>query len=129
MGMLVVFKAHPRTVGVTPIIGALRGGGGVFSIGIYIATRRHSLLSRILRVFRVGPSCSLGVVGSKRSLCSVADQMLLRLESILVRTGPSIMLIRNSAAASVTTSLTTFCTRVPIYRIRTNLHARGVCDP
>lgn len=59
----------------------------------------------------------------------MATHILAKVHSILGGTGPSIMLIRNSAAASATTTLTTFCRRVPMNRMRTNLHARGVCDP
>lgn len=128
-GVVLIFKAHPRTVGVTPLIGRFRGCPRRFGAVMYIANRRHRVLSRILRVFSVAPSCSLGVVGRKRSLCSIATHILAKVQSILGRTRPSIILIRNSAAASATSTLTTFCRRVPIKRMRTKLHARGVCDP
>lgn len=127
--VVLIFKAHPRTVGVYPLIGRLRGRRDRFGAIIYMANRRHRVLSRMLRVFSVGPSCSLGVVGRNRSLCSVATQILANVHSIFGGYGPSIILIRKSAAASATSTLTTFCRRVPIKRIRTNLHARGVCDP
>lgn len=128
-GIVLIFNAHPRTVGVTPLIGRFRGRPGQMRAIIYMAKRRQRVLSRILGVFSVGPSCSLGVVGRKRSLCSIATHILANVHSMLGRMGPSIMLMRKSAAASATTTLTTFCRRVPIKRIRTNLHARGVCDP
>lgn len=124
-----MFKAQPRTVGVTPLMGTLRQSARRFRAGIYIATRRHRVLSRMLRMFNVMPRCSLGVVTPKRSLCSVASGMLLNLHSMFGRFTPGIMLMRNSAAASVTTNLTTFCRRVGMKRMRTNLHACSVLSP
>lgn len=126
---MLIFNAHPRTVGVTPLIGTLRESARRFRAGIYIATRRHRVLSRMLRIFSVVPSCSLGVVTPGRSLCSVAAGILLNLHSILGSFYPSAILMRKSAAASVTTSLTTFCQRITIKRIRTNLHACSVLSP
>lgn len=127
-GMLIVFKAEPRTVGVYPLILRLGGDRGLRAL-IYIAKRRERVLGRILSVFGIIPSCSVTVVGGKRSLASIAATVLAKVERVLEGRGPSVILIRKSASATFTTSLTTFCRRVPMKRIRTKLHACGVGSP
>lgn len=126
--MVLIFNAQPRTVGVYPLIGRLGGHRRLRAI-IYIANRRHRVLSVILRTFSIGPSCSLSVVGSGRALFSIAAGVLGHVGRMLRGRGPSIILMRNSASAAFMATLTYFCLRVPINRIRTNLHACGVCDP
>lgn len=128
IGIVAIFNAQPRTVGVTPIIRSLLTRPRVRA-GIYLATRRQRVLSRIISLFGLPISCSLSVVEDKRSLCSVASHILHKLRRMLRGRGPSCILIRKSAAAAFATSLTTFCGRVGIKRIRTKLHAKSLTTP
>lgn len=120
--MVAIFKAHPRTVGVTPLILTLETSRHFRTVAA-IATRRHRVLSSTLRVFGVGPSCSLGLVRGKRALRRVASSILAGVSNIVGGTSPSVVLIRKSAAAAFTTTLTNFCGRGALKRIRTKLQA------
>lgn len=126
--ILSLFNAHPRNVGVTPLIRNLTNAGNVRDV-IYAANRRQRVLSRMLRLFSVGIRRSLSIVLPKRALGNLFTHLVAQISALLRRIGPSYILIRNSASATATYDLTTFRQHVPVKRIRTNLHANSLARP
>lgn len=127
--ILVSLGTRPEAIKLAPVILELQRYPNNFQV-IVVATSQHrEMLHQVLDIFNIVPDYDLRIMVQNQSLSDVVAKILKRMEAVLEKTKPDLMLIQGDASSAFTSALAAYYGRIPIAHIEAGLRTYDKYSP
>lgn len=117
----VIFGTRPDTIKLAPLILELYKHPQFFSV-VSIATAQHrQMLDDVLSVFGIVPQYDLNVMSEKQSLSYLTQILLSKLDDVLRREMPDMVIVQGDTATTFAASLCAFYHKIPVMHVEAGL--------
>lgn len=125
----VIFGTRPDTIKLAPIILELQKDTKRFDI-ITIATAQHRhMLDQVLAVFGIQPHFDLNIMQPRQTLASLTSNTLQRLDDVLQRAKPDMVLVQGDTTTTMVGSLAAFYRGIPVGHVEAGLRTNDKQNP
>ena len=127
--IMVVMGTRPEAIKLCPVVARLRSEPSQFDTRI-VATHQHEqMLDQVLNVFGVRPDYDLNLMRSNQTLNEVASRLLRRIDPILVKERPNLVLVQGDTVTACLAGLASFYRRIPIGHVEAGLRTGDYYSP
>lgn len=127
--IMIVFGTRPEVIKLAPVILELKKYSSKVK-PITVTTAQHrEMLDQILKIFNLKPDYDLNIMKSNQSLFDVASTALIKLEAILKKVNPDIILIQGDTTTSFITGLAAYFLKIPIGHVEAGLRTHDKYHP
>lgn len=125
----VIFGTRPDTIKLAPVILELKKYPQDFKV-IAIATAQHrQMLDQVLSVFNIIPDYDLNVMVPKQSLATLTKNTLEKLDAILEKEEPDMVLVQGDTTTTFVGSLAAFYRQIPVGHVEAGLRTNDKANP
>ncbi|MBI2430364.1 MAG: UDP-N-acetylglucosamine 2-epimerase (non-hydrolyzing) [Ignavibacteriales bacterium] len=127
--LAVIFGTRPDTIKLAPLILELQKHPQFFTL-VTIATAQHrTMLDDVLSVFGIAPDYDLNVMSEKQSLSVLTQSLMAKLDEVLGKEKPDMVIVQGDTATTFTASLCAFYHRIPVVHIEAGLRTKDKYYP
>lgn len=126
--VLAIVGTRPDAVKMAPVVRALRAEEA-FRPTLVATAQHREMLDQVLRLFDLAPDVDLDVMRPRQSLVGITTRTLERLDEVIARVRPSMVLVQGDAAPSFCGALVAFYHRVAVGHVEAGLRTRNKYHP
>lgn len=126
--ILVVFGTRPEAVKMCPVIKELQAQSS-FQVTICVTGQHRELLTQMLSIFDIKPDIDLAVMKPRQNLIDLTTVILEKIQVVLKRNKPDIVLIHGDTTTALATALACFYLHIPIGHIEAGLRTYDLTHP
>jgi UDP-N-acetylglucosamine 2-epimerase (non-hydrolysing) len=125
----VIFGTRPDTIKLASIILELKKEKKFFKV-ITIATAQHrQMLDQVLNIFKIVPDYDLNIMVPKQSLVTLTKNTIGRLDEVLLKEQPDMVLVQGDTTTTMVGSLVAFYHQIPVGHIEAGLRTNDKANP
>lgn len=123
MKVIFIFGTRPEGIKLAPIIKKLPDS-------IICVTGQHSkMLQQVLKIFNIKPKYNLQVMKRNQSLFNITVNVLLKLENILKKENPDIVIVQGDTTTTFIGSLCAFYLKIKVAYVEAGLRSNNKYQP
>jgi UDP-N-acetylglucosamine 2-epimerase (non-hydrolysing) len=127
--VLAVFGTRPDAVKMAPVVRALASHPSEFS-AVVVATAQHrQMLDQVLEVFDIRPDYDLDIMTEQQSLIDISVRTLGRLDEVLPKIAPDLVMVQGDAAPCFLGALAAFYRKIPVAHVEAGLRTADKYQP
>lgn len=126
--VLTVFGTRPEAIKMAPVVRALERDPAFTSV-ICTTGQHREMLDQVLELFDIAPDEDLGVMTAGQSLTGLTSAMLQRLEPVLQRHRPDVVLVHGDTTTTLAASIAAFYQRIPVAHVEAGLRTNDRKQP
>lgn len=127
--ILIVFGTRPEAIKLAPIILKLRNFSQDFIVKICLTGQHREMLDQVLDLFKIKFDYDLKIMKSSQNLCQITSNILLKLNPILVKFDPDIVMVHGDTATSFAASLAAYYNKIKIAHVEAGLRTNNLYSP
>ena len=127
--ILVVFGTRPEAVKMAPLVLALREHSKEFEPRVAVTAQHREMLDQVLRLFGIRPNHDLGIMRPGQSLTDVSVRALARLEPVLKKERPDMVLVHGDTSTTLMATLAAFYQKIPVGHVEAGLRSHDDTNP
>jgi UDP-N-acetylglucosamine 2-epimerase (non-hydrolysing) len=125
----VIFGTRPDTIKLAPIILELQKDKKRFDV-VNIATAQHRhMLDQVLDAFGIQPHFDLNIMQPRQSLAALTSTTLNKLDGVLQRSKPDMVLVQGDTTTTMVGSLAGFYHGIPVGHVEAGLRTHDKHNP
>lgn len=121
--ILLVFGTRPEAIKMAPVSMELAKFKRDFDCRIAVTGQHRGLLAPVLRFFRIKPHHDLDVMRSEQTLTDVSTRVLKRLEPVLKKERPDLVLVHGDTTTACMAALAAFYQHIPVGHVEAGLRS------
>jgi len=125
---LLIFGTRPEAIKLAPVIRELKRRPA-FRVRTCVTAQHRQLLDQVLDVFGLRPDHDLNIMTQGQSLFNVTARTLERLDPVLRRERPDIVLVQGDTTTALAAALAAFYHRVPVAHVEAGLRTYDLDQP
>ena len=118
--VLCVFGTRPEAIKMAPVVLALRKAEG-FQVRVCVTAQHRQMLDPVLALFGIRPDADLNVMRQDQSLTDITAEVLQKMEPVLKKDRPDLVLVHGDTTTSLAASLAAFYQRIPVGHVEAGL--------
>jgi UDP-N-acetylglucosamine 2-epimerase (non-hydrolysing) len=127
--LMIVFGTRPEVIKLAPVIAELRKHPRTFStVTCFTAQHRH-MCEGLLRFFSIEPDYDLNIMTEKQSLMDIATRTMRRLDGILAREKPDMVIVQGDTTSAFASALLAFYRHIPVGHVEAGLRTNNIWNP
>ncbi|HLW47116.1 MAG TPA: UDP-N-acetylglucosamine 2-epimerase (non-hydrolyzing) [bacterium] len=127
--VVAVFGTRPDAVKMAPVVRALAAHPSEFS-PVVVATAQHrQMLDQVLDVFDLHPDYDLDIMTEQQSLVDISVRTLARLDEVLPKIAPDLVMVQGDAAPCFLGALAAFYRKIPVAHVEAGLRTEDKYQP
>lgn len=123
-----VFGTRPEAIKMAPLIKVLEEQENIKVITTVTAQHRE-MLDQVLNLFKINPAYDLEIMKPRQSLTGITVEVLSKLEPIISRENPDLVLVQGDTATTFAGSLAAFYHRIPVGHVEAGLRTYNKYSP
>jgi UDP-N-acetylglucosamine 2-epimerase len=127
--VLLVFGTRPEAIKLCPVVRALKAQPDRFEVRVCATAQHRQMLDQVLSVFGVTPDHDLDVMRDGQSLAEVSSRMFERLDPVLQRDAPGLVLVQGDTTTTLCGALAAFYRDIPVGHIEAGLRSGDMRQP
>ena len=126
--VMIVFGTRPEAIKMAPVIKELEKSPTL--IPVVVVTGQHrEMLDQVLMLFNIRVDYDLEVMKKNQTLTHITAEILRRLEPILQKEKPAIVLVHGDTTTTLAASIASFYQRIPIGHVEAGLRTHQKFSP
>lgn len=125
---MLVFGTRPEAIKMCPIIKELKKHSDI-EIVVCITGQHREMLNQILDVFRVVPNYNLEIMKDSQTLFDITHAILKRIQSILEKEVPDIVLVHGDTTSAFAAALACFYMKISVGHVEAGLRTYNKYSP
>jgi len=125
---LLIFGTRPEAIKLAPLIPELRAQGS-FRVQVCVTGQHRELLDQVLEVFEITPDYDLELMRPDQSLFNITAEGLRRLEPVLRRSAPDLVIVQGDASSAFVGALAAFYRKIPLAHVEAGLRTGDLWRP
>ena len=126
--VLFVFGTRPEAIKLSPLILAMRQRGE-FEARVCVTAQHREMLDAMLARFGVEADDDLDVMAPDQPLSRLTARILERLDGVLVRQRPQLVLVQGDTTTTMAGALAAFYRRIPVGHVEAGLRTGDLSQP
>lgn len=126
--VLSVFGTRPEAIKMCPLIKELERREELESI-VCVSGQHRQMLDQVLELFAVRPAYDLELMKERQTLTSITTGVLQKLEEVLKRTAPDLVLVHGDTTTSASAALAAFYQKIPVGHVEAGLRTYDRYSP
>ena len=127
--VLVIFGTRPEAIKMAPVILKLRTMSKEIRTVVCVTAQHREMLDQVLDIFEIKPDYDLGIMKKNQTLFDVTVQGLKKLEDILKKDKPDIILVQGDTTTTFIASLAAYYLKIKIGHIEAGLRTKDKYNP
>jgi UDP-N-acetylglucosamine 2-epimerase (non-hydrolysing) len=127
--MLIVFGTRPEAIKMAPVIKKLRSKGSKLKVIVCVTAQHRKMLDQVLKLFDITPNYDLDIMKENQSLFDITLEGLRKLEDILRKEMPDIILVQGDTTTTFIASLAAYYLKIKIGHIEAGLRTKDKFNP
>ena len=127
--ILLIFGTRPEAIKLAPVILKLRAKSKELRTIVCVTAQHREMLDQVLDIFQIKPDYDLGIMKQNQSLFDVTVNGLKKLEGILRKEKPDIILVQGDTTTTFIASLAAYYLKIKIGHIEAGLRTKDKFNP
>ena len=127
--VLAVFGTRPDAVKMAPVVRALAARPSEFAPVIVATAQHRQMLDQVLDVFDLHPDYDLDIMTEQQSLVDISVRTLARLDDVLPKIAPDLVVVQGDAAPCFLGALAAFYRKIPVAHVEAGLRTADKYQP
>jgi UDP-N-acetylglucosamine 2-epimerase (non-hydrolysing) len=127
--VLFVFGTRPEAIKLAPVINRLRLRRQEFQLIVCVTAQHREMLDHVLDLFEIQPDYDLNIMENDQSLFDVTVKGLRRLEKVLKKEKPDIVLVQGDTTTTLVASLAAYYLKIKTGHIEAGLRTEDRFNP
>jgi UDP-N-acetylglucosamine 2-epimerase (non-hydrolysing) len=129
MKVFIIFGTRPEAIKMAPVIAELKRHPNAFNVFVVATGQHREMLDQVLSLFKIQLDYNLDIMQPKQSLAQITNRILQRLDNILEKESPDIILVQGDTTTTFTSALVAFYRQIPIGHIEAGLRTHNKYNP
>lgn len=126
--VLSVFGTRPETIKMAPLVKELERREEIESI-VCVTGQHRQMLDQVLHAFDIHPDYDLNIMKPGQTLAGITEAILQKMEEVLEKTAPDIVLVHGDTTTAFATALSAFYHKIPVGHIEAGLRTYNKYSP
>lgn len=126
---MIVFGTRPEAVKMAPVVLGFKKYPAEFDPRVVVTAQHRGLLDQVLRLFQIRPHHDLDIMRPGQSLTDISVRALERLEPVIKKEQPSLVLVHGDTSTALMAALAAFYQHVPVGHVEAGLRSRDLHNP
>lgn len=128
MKVLVVFGTRPEAIKMCPLILELKKNKDIETV-ICLTGQHREMLYQVLDIFNIREDYNLDIMKNRQTLTTITTSILARIEPVLLREKPDIVLVHGDTTTSYAAALAAFYQKIPVGHVEAGLRTGDMYSP
>lgn len=126
--ILLVFGTRPEAIKMCPLVNELKTRDTI-QTAVCVTGQHRQMLDQVLEVFNVIPDYDLSIMKERQTLFDVTTSILNKIEEVLKKEKPDIVLVHGDTSTTFATALACFYLQIPIGHVEAGLRTYNIYSP
>ncbi len=126
--VMLVFGTRPEAIKMCPLVNELKSRQA-FKTVVCVTGQHKQMLEQVLNVFKVVPDYDLSIMKGNQSLFSITVDILERIQAVLQKESPDIVLVHGDTSTTFVTALSCFYMQIPVGHVEAGLRTYNIYSP
>ena len=126
--VLTIFGTRPEAIKMAPLVKELESRESIESI-VCVTAQHREMLDQVLKVFSVIPDYNLHIMQEKQTLFDITNRILLKIQDVLEREKPSVVLVHGDTTTTFATALACYYMQIPVGHVEAGLRTYNIYSP
>ena len=124
--VLTIFGTRPEAIKLAPVISELKIA---FDMHVCVTGQHKDMLNQVMQVFDIVPDHDLDIMSDNQKLGETNARILVKLDRVLARVKPDIVLVQGDTTTAFAASLASFYQGIPVGHIEAGLRTHDLSSP
>jgi UDP-N-acetylglucosamine 2-epimerase (non-hydrolysing) len=129
INILLCMGTRPEGIKLAPVINLLKKRPEAFEFKICSTGQHREMLDQVFKFFEIDPDYDLDLMTEDQSLDYLSSRILNKMNKILDRTGPSVILIQGDTTTAFLTALSAFYKKIRVGHVEAGLRTYDKYSP
>ena len=125
--ILLVFGTRPEAIKMAPIVKELQNRK--IEAKVCVTAQHRQMLDQVLDLFAIKPDYDLNIMQENQNLYTLTSQILLKMQDVLYKEKPDIVLVHGDTTTTFATSLASFYQKIAVGHIEAGLRTHNLYAP
>lgn len=126
--VLVVFGTRPEAIKMAPVVKELGCHDAIRTV-VCVTAQHRAMLDQVLEVFHINPDYDLNIMKPGQSLTSITTAVLNKMEKVLLKEKPDLVLVHGDTTTAMATALAAFYQQIPVGHVEAGLRTYNIDSP
>lgn len=127
--VLVCLGTRPEGIKMAPVIKALENQNDRFDFKVCSTGQHREMLEKILDFFEINPDFNLDLMTENQSLSSLSSKVMSRMDDVIEKSRPDIVLIQGDTTTAFLTALSSFYKKIKVGHVEAGLRTYNKYSP
>lgn len=128
MKVMSVFGTRPEAIKMCPLVKQLEQEKGIESI-VCLTGQHREMLQQVIDIFGTNVHYNLDIMQPKQTLTTITTSVLEKMETVLVKEKPDIVLVHGDTSTSFVAALAAFYQQIPVGHVEAGLRTYDKYSP
>lgn len=128
MKVLMVFGTRPEAIKMCPLAIELKRTNGIECI-VCLTGQHKEMLKQVMNAFEVKEDYNLDIMTNRQTLTTITILILQKIEPILIKEQPDIVLVHGDTTTSYAAALAAFYQQIPVGHVEAGLRTGDIYSP
>jgi len=125
---MVVFGTRPEAIKMCPLVIELKMRKSIKTV-VCVTAQHRQMLDHVLEAFSIKPDYDLSVMKHNQTLFDITINILDKIQSVLERVQPDIVLVHGDTSTAFATALACFYLKIPVGHVEAGLRTGSIYSP
>lgn len=126
--IMLVFGTRPEAIKMCPLVNELKSRKA-FKTVVCTTGQHKSMLEQVMVAFKVKEDYNLCIMKEKQTLFDVTSSILLKIQEVLIKEKPDIVLVHGDTSTTFATALACFYMQIPVGHVEAGLRTYNIMSP
>ena len=126
--VMLIFGTRPEAIKMCPLVKELQGRKTIDTL-VCVTGQHKEMLDQVLKVFSVIPDYNLHIMQEKQTLFDITNRILLKIQDVLEREKPSVVLVHGDTTTTFATALACYYMQIPVGHVEAGLRTYNIYSP
>ena len=127
-GILSVFGTRPEAIKMCPLVKELEANSNIESI-VCLTGQHREMLQQVIDIFDTKVDYNLDIMRPRQTLTTITADVLMKLEEVLKKVQPDIVLVHGDTTTSFVAALAAFYQQIPVGHVEAGLRTFDKYSP
>lgn len=128
MKVLIVFGTRPEAIKMCPLILEMKNRPEMETV-VCLTGQHKEMLKQVMDAFNISETYNLNIMKTRQTLTSITASILEKLEPILLKENPDIVLVHGDTTTSFAAALAAFYQKIPVGHVEAGLRTNDIYSP
>lgn len=126
--ILIVFGTRPEAIKMSPLVLEFKKNEK-FEVVVCVTGQHKEMLDQVLHTFDIKPDYNLDIMKNNQNLTDITANILQKIEGVLDREKPDIVLVHGDTSTTFATALACFYKEIPVGHVEAGLRTGDIKSP